>query len=198
MPSPVGHILTGAIVYLAGTKKERRSPMLLGVTLLGATIPDFDFLPGILIGKMGAFHHGVSHSLTFAILFGVLVFLFVRRVDKAIAVRTSMLAAVAYASHVGLDFIGVNEGTRGVPILWPLSDAKMGFGLNLFGHFRWGDVRDGLGTIIRWENVMPVAREFLILGSVVFLLFWRESALKPKGPSNSASKALASNRKFNQ
>ena len=180
MPSPVGHILTGAVVYLAGTNKERRSPMLLSVTLLGAMIPDFDFLPGIMIGKMGAFHHGVSHSLTFAVLFGAMVFLFVRRVDKAVAVQMATLATCSYVGHVLLDFVGVNEGTRGVPILWPLSAEKMGFGLNLFGHFRWGDIRDGLGTIIRWENVMPVAREFLILGSVVFLLFWRERRLNEK------------------
>jgi hypothetical protein len=147
---------------------------MLPITLLGSIVPDLDFLPGILIGKMGAFHHGISHSLAFAILFGVLVFLFVRRVDKAVAVRTSMLAAVAYASHVGLDFIGVNEGTRGVPIFWPLTDEKFGLSLNLFGHFRWGDIREGLGTIIRWENVVPILREIMICGTAVLLLLWRD------------------------
>jgi inner membrane protein len=174
MPSPVGHILIGAAVHLAGTRRKFRSRTTLAITLLGSIVPDLDFLPGILIGKMGAFHHGISHSLTLAILFGVLVFLFVRPVDKAIAVRTSMLAAVAYASHVGLDFIGVNEGTRGVPIFWPLTDEKFGLSLNLFGHFRWGDIREGLGTIIRWENVVPILREIMICGTAVLLLLWRD------------------------
>ena len=174
MPSPVGHILGGAVVYLAGTRKESRSRLILGITLVASVAPDFDFLPGILIGKMGAFHHGISHSLTFALLFGALVFLVVRRVDKTVAVQASFLATFSYALHVILDLIGVNEGTRGVPIFWPLSDEKLGFGLNLFGHFRWGDIRDGLETIIRPENIMPVLREILVVGSVVMLLLWRE------------------------
>jgi inner membrane protein len=174
MPSPVGHILGGVAVFLAGTKKECRSRFIFGITLLSSISPDFDFFPGILIGQMGAFHHGISHSLGFAILFGALVFLFVRYVEKSVAVQGAMLATLAYVTHVVLDCVGVNEGTRGVPILWPLSDERMGFGLGLFGHFRWGDIRDGIGTIIRWENVLPVLREILIVGSAVVLLFWRE------------------------
>jgi inner membrane protein len=173
MPSPVAHILGGAAVYLVAKGKDR-SRLMLGIALLASIVPDFDFLPGILIGKMGAFHHGISHSLTFAVIFGALVFLFAMRKSKAVAVRASVLATLSYASHIGLDFVGVNEGTRGVPVLWPLSDEKFGFGLNLFGYFRWGDIRDGLGSIIRWDNVMPVVREFLLVGSLVLFLVWRE------------------------
>jgi len=167
MPSPVGHILGGAAVYLAGARKESRSGLLLGITLLGSIVPDLDFVPGILIGSMGAFHHGISHSLTVAVLFGVLVFLFVRRVEKAVAVHAAVLAASSYVTHIILDFVGVSEGTRGVPIFWPLSDERIGYSLHLFGHFRWGDIRDGLGAIVRWDNVGPVLREILVLGSVV-------------------------------
>ena len=42
--------------------------------MVGSIVPDFDFLPGILIGEPGAFHHGASHSLTSAVIFGVVVF----------------------------------------------------------------------------------------------------------------------------
>ena len=180
MPSPVGHVLAGAAVYLAGARNGSRSKLVLVLTLLASIAPDLDFLPGILIGQMGAFHHGISHSVPFAILFGVMVFFFVRRIDETIAFRASMLATGAYVTHVMLDFVGVSEGTRGVPILWPLSHERLGFGLNLFGHFRWGDIRDGLGTIIRWENLLPVLREILIVGSVVLLLFYRERRIGDK------------------
>jgi inner membrane protein len=194
MPSPVGHILIGAAVHLAGTTRKCRSRTMLPITLLGSIVPDLDFLPGILIGKMGAFHHGISHSLTFAILFGVLVFLIVRGVDKAMALRTSMLAAFAYASHVGLDLIGVNEGTRGVPIFWPLTDEKFGLSLNLFGHFRWGDIREGLTTIIRWDNVVPVLREMVICGTVVLLLLWQDRRLSWKSRSVGPEQSRRSSR----
>jgi hypothetical protein len=191
MPSPIGHILGGAAIYLAGTKKECRSRFILGSTLLGSIIPDFDFLPGLLIGEMGAFHHGISHSLTFAVLFGAMTFLFVTRLEQAVAVQAAMLATLAYVTHVILDFVGVNEGTRGVPIFWPLLDEKLGFSLNLFGHFRYGDIRDGIGTIVRWDNLMPVLREILAVGSIVLLLFWRERC-SPANIAQSAPKADSS------
>jgi hypothetical protein len=174
MPSPIGHLLGGAAVYLGGTRPESRSRLVLSTTLLGSIVPDFDFLPGIAIGQMGAFHHGISHSAPFAIFFAAVVFLILQRIDKAEALRAAVLAFIAYLTHVVLDFVGVSEGTRGVPILWPLSGEKLGYSLNLFGHFRWGDIRDGLGSIIRWDNVMPLVREVLVVGTIILLIIWRE------------------------
>jgi membrane-bound metal-dependent hydrolase YbcI (DUF457 family) len=173
MPSPVGHILAGTAVYLAGRGRESRSRVMLVITLLGTIVPDFDFLPGILIGDLPAFHHGASHSLAFAVLFGVIVFLFIRRRHKDIAVRIGLLAAAAYASHVLLDLVSVNEGARGVPILWPLSDHQFGFNLHLLGHFRYSDTYRGIWTVIRWDNLSALSRELVVIGSLPLLLFWR-------------------------
>jgi membrane-bound metal-dependent hydrolase YbcI (DUF457 family) len=174
MPSPVGHILAGTAVYLTGTGRESRSRVTLVITLLGSILPDFDFLPGILIGDLPAFHHGASHSLAFAVLFGVIVFLFIRRRHKDIAVRIGLLAVAAYASHVLLDLVSVNEGARGVPILWPLSDHQFGFNLHLLGHFRYSDTYRGIWTVVRWDNVSALSRELVVIGSLVLLLFWLE------------------------
>jgi membrane-bound metal-dependent hydrolase YbcI (DUF457 family) len=174
MPSPVGHILAGTAVYLVGRGRESRSRVMLVITLLGTIVPDFDFLPGILIGDLPAFHHGPSHSLAFAVLFGVIVFLFIRRRHKDIAVRIGLLAAAAYASHVLLDLVSVNEGARGVPILWPLSDHQFGFNLHLLGHFRYSDTYRGIWTVIRWDNLSALSRELVVIGSLPLLLFWRE------------------------
>jgi inner membrane protein len=172
MPSPVGHILAGTAVYLTGTRKESRSRFILAVTLLGSILPDFDFLPGILIGDMRAFHHGISHSLTSAVLFGALVFFFAERLQRDIAARAGMLAGLSYASHVILDFLSVNEGTRGVPILWPLSDQKFGLNLHLLGYFHYSN--RGIWSVIRWDNAPALLRELLVIGSPVLLLLWRE------------------------
>jgi inner membrane protein len=174
MPSPIGHLLGGAAVYLAGTRPELRSRRMLVVTLLASMVPDLDFLPGIAIGETGAFHHGISHSVGFAVLFGAMVYLFLRRVEGAIAVWTAILGFCGYLSHVVLDLLAVSEGTRGVPILWPFSSEQIGFSLNLFDRFRWGDIQEGVGAIIRRDNVMPVLRETLVMGSIVLLLLLRE------------------------
>jgi membrane-bound metal-dependent hydrolase YbcI (DUF457 family) len=148
--------------------------MMLAITLFGSILPDFDFLPGILIGDLRAFHHGVSHSLALAVLFGLVVFFFIRGRHTEVAVRAGLLAAAAYASHVLLDLVGVNDGTRGVPIIWPLSDHQFGLNLQLLGYFHYGTLHPGIWSVIRWENVSALSRELLVIGSLPLLLFWRE------------------------
>jgi VanZ family protein len=174
MPSPIGHVLGGAIVYLGGTRPSTRSRLLLAVALLGSLAPDLDFVPGILIGNMRAFHHGISHSVAFALVFGGLTYGLARYVDRTIALRASVLGALAYTSHVVLDFIAVSEGTRGLPLLWPFSDERFGVNLGLFGHFRYTDIRDGIWSVVRSENASPLVRELLILGTALVLLHRRE------------------------
>jgi membrane-bound metal-dependent hydrolase YbcI (DUF457 family) len=172
MPSPVGHVLGGVAVYLVGTRNAARSRFIFAATLLGSIAPDFDILPGIIIGKMSAFHHGVSHSLTFAALFGAIVFFWVRRYQKEIAVRAAIIAALAYTSHIFLDFVNVYDGTRGVPAIWPLSDRLLGLDLGLLGYFYYTD--KGLWSVVRWDNVPAFLREVLFIGGPVLLLLWRE------------------------
>jgi membrane-bound metal-dependent hydrolase YbcI (DUF457 family)/glycopeptide antibiotics resistance protein len=177
MPSPLGHILAGGAVYLAGTKKESGSRFLLIVALLGSVISDLDFLPGILIGNMRAFHHGISHSLVFAFLFGVVTMLVTRRLHPEVAARASLLAVLAYTSHVLLDFVSVNEGARGVRILWPISNAELGINVRALGHFQYTDIRNGIWSVVRWDNVLPLLRELLILGGLVIALLLKRGAV---------------------
>jgi membrane-bound metal-dependent hydrolase YbcI (DUF457 family) len=174
MPSPVGHILAGAAVYLTGTRRESRTKIVLAITLFGSILPDFDFLPGILTGNLGAFHHGASHSLAFAVLFGLLTFFFVRPRYKDLALRIGILAASAYASHVLLDLVSVSEGARGVPILWPLSDQQFGLDLQLLGHFHYSTTYRGIWTVIRWDNLPALSLELVMIGIPALFLLWRE------------------------
>ena len=184
MPSPVGHILAGTAVYLTGTRIESRTKIVLAITLFGSILPDFDFLPGIWIGNLRAFHHGVSHSLAFAVLFGMLTFFFARWRRKDLALCIGILAASAYASHVLLDLVSVNEGTRGVPILWPLSDRSFGLNLQLLGYFHYGKIDRGIWSIVRWDNLSAISLELMVFGTPTLFLLWRErrSAQKLRRP----------------
>jgi membrane-bound metal-dependent hydrolase YbcI (DUF457 family) len=146
------------------------------LTLLSSIAPDFDFLPGTLLGDMRAFHHGISHSLGFALLFGILMLLAARRWVSGDAARVSLLAVFAYSSHVLLDLVNVNEGTRGVPLFWPLSTEQLGFSLHLFGRFRYRDLSDGTWSVARWDNLWPVACELAVLGTLV-LIVWRRTEI---------------------
>jgi hypothetical protein len=175
LPSPVGHILAGTAVYLVATTREPRSRVALMVTLLGSILPDFDFLPGILIGEPAVFHHGISHSSTFAVVFGVLIFFFLRRFKEVTtAARTAVVAALAYTSHVILDLVSVSEGARGIPILWPLSNERFAINLNLFGHFHHDGLNDGIWSVVGWDNVPALLSELFVVGIPVLFLLWKE------------------------
>lgn len=178
MPSPVGHMLGGAAVYLAAKTKENRSNSGLTVTLLGSILPDFDFLPGILIGEPAAFHHGISHSFAFAGLYGVLSFFVIRPFHPKKTLRkAAVLGAIAYASHVLLDMMSIPADAKRIPILWPLSNATFGTNVNLFGHFHHGGLEEGIWNVVRWHNLPAIVRELVLLGAPVLLLFfWRGRA----------------------
>jgi membrane-bound metal-dependent hydrolase YbcI (DUF457 family) len=90
MATPIGHLLAGAAI---GTLMSRRYnlPGAIFIGGLAAVAADFDFIPGILIGNPGRFHHAQSHSITFAVLAGVLAALIARK------------SRFHWASLVGLD-----------------------------------------------------------------------------------------------
>ena len=77
MPLPVGHSLAGYLIYLGAerdTSLYRWKLILLYV--FAANLPDLDILPGFLMGLPNRYHHGISHSLGFAILAGMVVILY--------------------------------------------------------------------------------------------------------------------------
>ena len=176
MPSPIGHLLAGAGVFLASTSTTRESRVVLAVTMAGSILPDFDFVPGILIGEPAAFHHGISHSLAAAVLFGALVFVIANVWwQKSTASHAALLGSLAYGLHILLDFISANHS---VPILWPISGEKLGVNLNLFGHFHHSGLKDGVWSVLHWMNLEPVVRELIILSiPVLYLLRRRGSEL---------------------
>jgi membrane-bound metal-dependent hydrolase YbcI (DUF457 family) len=165
--------------------------LILGATLLGSVIPDFDFLPGILIGDPGAFHHGVSHSLGFAVLFGTAVFFVLRYFRRGDSVaRAAIVAALAYTFHSVLDAVSVNEGAKAVPLLWPLSQENFGINLGLFGHFYHDGFASGPWSVVRRENVPAVARELIVLGIPSLLIhFWTIKSANTRSPQKTAVEA---------
>lgn len=183
MPSPLGHVLGGTAVYLAATNTQNRSRLTLAVTLLCSVLPDTDFVPGIIIGEPAVFHHGVSHSLLFAMFVGGLVFLILRRFNNTkIAVLNGILASLAYAFHLLLDLVSVTEG-RGIPILWPLTSDRLGINLQLLGHFHHGRLAQGIWSVVRWDNLPALIREITVLGATPLLLLWRERRARSTVPS---------------
>ena len=72
MPSPIGHSLVGLIVFHYFKQKNLKWSFLsIVLVILVSNLPDFDFIPGILLGEPNRFHHGISHSFGFVIMITV-------------------------------------------------------------------------------------------------------------------------------
>lgn len=110
MPSPLGHALGGAAVGLVAGRLHPTSwrvPVALGVI---ACLPDLDLIAGQ--------HSGMTHSVGFAALAGVVAYLGSR------SGRFALAAAAAYGSHVLFDWLGLDTAPPlGVMALWPFDTS---------------------------------------------------------------------------
>ena len=76
MPTPVGHTLA-ALALRAASRELTWGTLadpLLWLAVVAANAPDFDFLPGLLLGNEGLYHRGAGHSLGGAFIFSSAVF----------------------------------------------------------------------------------------------------------------------------
>jgi inner membrane protein len=80
MSSPYGHSLIGLgllnLCYPRWFASRGKTFLLYGLVVLGACLPDLDFLPGIFSENPGRFHHGPFHSLGLAVGLSLMTGLF--------------------------------------------------------------------------------------------------------------------------
>lgn len=189
MATPIGHGLAGyGVSLLLGRRGEPR-PLLPALVAVAASLaPDLDFLPGLLRGSPALYHHGISHSLGFALAAGLLAALLLplpgwRR-------RTVFwLVFLAYSSHLLLDLVGPDaRPPLGIPLFWPLSPDYHLSPLTLLLGVRHSGVTaaptaEWIAAILHWYNLVAVALELLLVGSLVLAA----SRLRGREPAPSAS-----------
>lgn len=178
MPSPVAHSLIGLSV---GQFFEPRAATdwrpWTAYCLVAANAPDLDFLAGWFGGDINAFHHGPSHSLAAAVVFGVLSVIVLHRFWTQ-RWRLFFGGTAVYASHVVLDmFCGGPDGT-GIPLLWPLTNANFVAPWQPFAGILHGVHGDGVGTFLgelfSWYNLRVLAVEFALCFPVFAISYlWR-------------------------
>jgi membrane-bound metal-dependent hydrolase YbcI (DUF457 family) len=123
VPLPVGHSLSGYLIYLGTTRDasfQRWKTILL--YLFCANLPDLDILPGYLLGQPNLYHHGISHSIGLAVLVGLTAALFSLLWGQRNPKKVFAIAFGLYFSHILLDTLIVDTTPPyGVQLLWPLS-----------------------------------------------------------------------------
>lgn len=123
MPLPVGHSLSGYLIYLGAERKTSLSGWkIILLYLFCANLPDLDILPGYLLGRPNLYHHGISHSIGLAVLIGLIAAGAAFWRGRRDAGRIFLIAFGLYFGHVLLDTLIVDTTPPyGVQLLWPLS-----------------------------------------------------------------------------
>jgi membrane-bound metal-dependent hydrolase YbcI (DUF457 family) len=170
MPSPIGHILAGVATALGAdiaAPQPRSDPSrpalypsseLLMCAALAAA-PDLDLL-------YRRIHRTATHSVAAVVLVFIITAGLTGKVTRW---RTASVYALAWASHLLLDWLGTDWSVpRGVELLWPFSDRWFISGVDLF---RQTTTRHLWTMPVLLANALTVAQEVAIMLPVVLLLW---------------------------
>jgi inner membrane protein len=174
MPSPIGHSLAGYVIYRAIAVNRARSYdwQYIALCILAANAPDLDFIPGLIVGDLGRYHHGPSHSLFFGVVFAIVLSIFCLR-----RLYIFLIAFTLYSSHLLLDyFVKDPSFPHGVPLFWPFSDeyymASFAF---LRGVKYQPDLTESIQQVLlRGENVITIFTEVLFLLPLLLFILLRD------------------------
>lgn len=170
MPSPIGHALAGVATAWSAERLpgawqayERISANRLTlVCAVLAVLPDVDLL-------YMPIHRTVTHSLTAVAFVMIISALVTGRVTRRPNSRVVLVCAVAYASHVLLDWLGADANPpHGIQALWPFSHRWF---ISPWVLFPGTERRDPLAMRAIIINATALLAEVAILGPVVLALW---------------------------
>jgi membrane-bound metal-dependent hydrolase YbcI (DUF457 family) len=185
VPSPVAHACAGlAIAGVAsyvcrrpggesggnrpGDQQWRAAGLTLALT--GAAIaPDFDFVPGLLVGYPDWLHRGVSHSPFGSAVFGLLAAGVARRAGVPRPARFGAWMGLAYLSHLVLDLFSPGlPRFIGLPLAWPLTDRRFLAPAVLFLDVRRDPTASGfVGSLWQAHNLNAALWELMIMAPLL-------------------------------
>jgi membrane-bound metal-dependent hydrolase YbcI (DUF457 family) len=168
MTSPIGHTLAGCAVALAlipsGVPHAWEA---WACCLISANLADADFIPGLLTGNPRAFHRGGSHTIMAAFIVAATVASLWTWSAMSWLDRAGLIF-VAYASHLGLDYLTPG---RGLLLGWPLARRRYQAGRPWFLSVSvWKTQHRVKMKGRRGQNLRAIRREILLMSPVVIIL----------------------------
>ena len=170
MPTPIGHGLAGLAVAGVFRRSGDLSQVQVSTLAFLAAAPDLDLVLRLVDGANH--HRGPSHSLGAALVAGLAAWALRRLgIDW---LPGSLAAALAWASHVALDYLGLDTSPPvGEMALWPLSNSFFASPVSVFY-----DVPRSFSAEAIQHNILAVTIEIAILGPVAFVCLRRRD---PRG-----------------
>ncbi|MBD3289337.1 hypothetical protein GF337_11090 [candidate division KSB1 bacterium] len=181
MPTPVGHSLAGYFVFSAIKKPERNFKWTeLVAAVIIANLPDADFIPGMLAGNPNKFHHGITHSIGFAVIVGLLAGIVYFSIRKKHFFFYSAFFFLCYSSHLLLDYLGADtRAPFGEQLFWPISQIYVMSPVSVFSDVhKASDSSIFLQSLFNWHNFRTILIECAILIPMIGLLNFMKNKLK--------------------
>lgn len=175
MPSPAGHTLIGLCGFLLTQRYVIRQKQLwlLGGCVLLSLLPDFDVVPGLLLGDPRLFHRQGSHSVPSAALVGLLIGCLARwwRLNGR---WWGIWGGSLYLSHIILDtFVDDPSPPFGVQLLWPFSDAYVISSVTPLPRFDYFDPDVGfIQTMLSFHNLVAMIQEITFLSPFLAIAWY--------------------------
>jgi membrane-bound metal-dependent hydrolase YbcI (DUF457 family) len=185
MPSPIGHALAGTAIAFgaapalgvrpADTAADARRLRILTLASAAlAALPDIDLAAPYA-------HRTITHSLVATAVVTIIAAVVTGQVTPRTAWRTTAICAAAYASHLLLDWLAVDDTPpRGLQILWPFSDRWFISGWDLF---RGTARRNLFSTASMRANVLAILQEIAILGPLTAIAWLVGVKAPPRLPA---------------
>lgn len=172
MPTPIGHIASGVLLFASGPYHWRRQMMLLTALLIFALLPDIDLAIGLLLaGDANAWHHQATHSFLFVIVAGGLGGWMARRRG-----RYTLLFITAGVIHLLLDILAKDTSAPfGAPLFWPFWNGYLIAPLPLFSDVhRSGAAASFIPSLFNRHNLLTVMIELAFFAPLGLIACWRK------------------------
>jgi len=174
MPTPIGHSLAGYAIYLAFQRERPHKLREVILCIFLANIPDLDYLPGFLIGYPNYFHHGISHSIGFAVFCGLMGMSYSKWLMKEDIIKGFLFFSGNYFSHIFLDFFCADDSIPyGEKLLWPFSNNYYISPITLFAGVHKSNLSsDFIISLFNLYNLYAIFIELMILLPIVICIWY--------------------------
>lgn len=172
MPTPIAHSLVGGIFYFIWKRRLPNSlrPVFLGILfcVTYSNLLDFDFIPGIILGNLNRFHHGISHSIGFAVVIAFVTGLVSRFLLKRSFWRIGGVSLILLLVHLFMDFsTGDTSVPYGIMLFWPFSNRYYISPISIFPAF---PKRASVADVVNPLNLKAYIYELILLGPLFIII----------------------------